>query len=340
MKIQEIMNLVNNFGNGLTKSKYDMYIPKIRDYFVPYLIKKKSESDLENVLKYEITRNDIIQSTLYYIEKNTNVRSKSAIDDFLIVLNRFFDEEIYINYPNQNLISIRPFTSLSKEIEKIAESRGMHLNPRQSRPEINEDQANYIINHLMNDKEETFTKMQYKLLIQFYLLYGFSFDNIKRIEVTDYHLDERKLEITYQNQPKRLLQIEIPYKLHKYIEKYIEMRNNFNFSSSFLFVTTNGGQISYNFIKGYLDKIRSDYLILNPDEKEMINSFTQTGLAKYAIIKMIRKGVNQSIISDLTGFQIDTYIYCQQKVDELLELNRNRYVNHMLRDMSLYDQFN
>ncbi|OMD49473.1 hypothetical protein BSK56_08965 [Paenibacillus borealis] len=95
MNEHEIMNIVYHFGIKLTKSKFDMYIPKIRDYFAKYILENKSGSTIENVLKYEITRNDIIQSTVYYILKNKNVRSKSAIDDYLTIINRFFEEAVF-----------------------------------------------------------------------------------------------------------------------------------------------------------------------------------------------------------------------------------------------------
>ncbi|TBL77431.1 hypothetical protein [Paenibacillus thalictri] len=132
MLIIGLNQLLRNFGINLTQYEFNQYIPKLRDYFFPFLLQeKKHVTDAGTLFKFELTRSDIVKSTEYYILKNEKVKSKSAIDDFLTALNCFFEEEIYEKYPNQNLMNIRPFNKLSSEIEnrlntRIIESRWLN----------------------------------------------------------------------------------------------------------------------------------------------------------------------------------------------------------------------
>lgn len=80
----ELLNLIEEFGKGLTRYQYDQYARKLRDYLVPYLENQYCNSDLAMLFTNEFTRNDIINSTIYYVEKNENVQRISAVDDFLI----------------------------------------------------------------------------------------------------------------------------------------------------------------------------------------------------------------------------------------------------------------
>ena len=52
---------------------------------------------------------------------------------------------------------------------------------------------------------------------------------------------------------------------------------------------------------------------------------------------MIEGGMNQSIIMDFTGQGSDIFSDCQNIVDERKHLNRNRYINHMIRGIVSYD---
>ncbi|MBD8496905.1 hypothetical protein [Paenibacillus arenosi] len=335
---EELLRIIYKFGLNLSKSEYNQYIPKLRDYFVKYLIDTMSNSTIENVFKHEFTRNNIIQSTIYYVVNNENVKSKSAIDDFLIALNRFFEESIYIKYPNHNLISLKPFTSLNKEIESALSSNGIKLEERQSSPSINDEQYKFILNYIHNDKDNSFKTRQVRIIIKLFLLYGFSFDRIINLKKSDYSLEHRILEIVYKDMPRRSLQLEVPYSLHKEFEIYLQKLSQTDFESERFFLNTRGNPITHEFTIDYLKEIRNMYFSNNELEKELRNPFTPTGLAKYAIIRMILDSVNQSVISDLTDFKTDVLSNCQDIVNEIKELNRNRYVNHMIRGLQAYDE--
>lgn len=47
--------------------------------------------------------------------------------------------------------------------------------------------------------------------------------------------------------------------------------------------------------------------------------------------------MNQSVILDFTGQKENIFNDCQNIIDERKKLNRNRYINHMIRGISVYD---
>lgn len=193
-----LIKIVNQFGSGLSKHEYNQYIPKLRDYFIEYLlINITTTSDIEKLFKFEFTRSHIIQSTEYYIIQNDNVTSKSAIDDFLIALNRFFDEIINIRYPNQNLITIRPFTNLNNEVEDSLLKKGIKLNERKANPPINENQYNFILKYMVKESSKSIKTQQVHIILKLLLLYGFSFDRIINLQKDSFCPETRTLEIVY-----------------------------------------------------------------------------------------------------------------------------------------------
>jgi integrase len=338
---QELMRLIQQFGSNLSSHEYNQYIPKLRDYFIDYLLENKPNvSNVEYLFKYEFTRNDIIKSTGYYVIENPNVKSKSAIDDFLISLNRFFDSHINEKYPNQNLIALRPFNNLSSDIETYLLEKGIKLEERTSFPPIDENQYLFILNYIKAETKKSPKNEEVSIILKLLLLYGFSFDKIISLEREDYCFDTRTLEVKYMENPKRCLKLELPDALNKDISSYVNSRDKKTCKSRNLFVTREGNKITQSFPADFLNKVRKEYYLENNLENNLKNPFTNTGLAKYAVINMILNGVNQSVIYDLTGFKEDMYKDCQNKVNELKRLNRDRYINHMIRGISTYDEIN
>lgn len=335
---EELLQLLSIFSNGLTPFESNQYIPKIRDYFFQYILDVKPDPTIETLFKYELTRYDLINSTIYYIMANDNVRSKSAIDDYLIAVNRLFDETLFNLYPNQNLVSIRPFTSLSNEIEKILLDRKVELEERQTFPSINDEQYRFILSFINKDSEGSFKTKQVQIIIKLILLYGLSPDRIIKLKRDNYLIDERQLVVIYSENPRRTLKLDIPFKVHKEIELYLNELSTKNLSCDNFFVNMKDRPIKHNFPNDYLKEIKKEYFTINPIAEGDRNPFTPTGLAKFAIIRMILNGVNSSVISDLTGYMFDVLSDCQNIVNEMKELKRNRYINHMIRGIQTYEE--
>jgi integrase len=311
----------------------------LRDYLIPYILETKSKNfELDRLFKDEFTRNDIIKSTVYYINTNENVESISAIDDFLIALNQLFDLVLFTKYPNANLVALTPFTGLWEEVNTELEEMGIKLNPRESDPAINDNQFEHIISYLGRKKSTSLKSFQEKILIKLFLLYGFSHDVVSNLEITDFDTVKRTLKINYlRGENKRYIVLELPFSLSNEIEQYLKYRKNeSNINSNLLFVTGEGNQIKHGYISDILGKMRGTYGNEEPNLTQK-NYFTPTGLQKYAVIKMILSGMNQSIITDLTGQKDDIFGYCQNEVNIIKELDRTRYINHMVRGIKVFD---
>lgn len=339
MKLKEDLFklVVNDFGGSLSQFEYNQYVTKLRDYLLPYLEENKSHCrNLEELFRYEFTRIDIINSTIYYIENNQNVTCKSAIDDFLIALNRLFEETINQQYFNQNLVNIHPFNSLNKDIENEIEKKGLkHLNDRESYPPITDKEYDLLIEYLKNIKCNNLPTYQYKIIVSLLLLYGFSVDRIININYKDYFKERGVLRIFYKDN--KYIDLELPYKLKILMNEFLNIRKAMVNDTEFMFITKNGTKISHSYLHDFFVKFKR---IQNIMENKSKKSFTNTGLAKYAVTKMIVEGMNQSIILDLTGFKEEHYADCQSRVNESKDLNLNRYVNRMIRGINTFDDIN
>lgn len=122
------------------------------------------------------------------------------------------------------------------------------------------------------------------------------------------------------------------------MERYSKFLDDQNSTNKSLFVNTKVKTIKHDFATSYLNVIKKKHFLSNSYESLDKNPFTPTGLAKFAIIRMILNNANHSVISDLTGYMTDVLSDCQNKVNELKELKRNRYINHMIRDIQTFDE--
>lgn len=336
----KLLSLINEFGQTLSTSEYNQYIFKLRDYLVPYIIENKhNESVVDRIFKDEFTRNDIINATIFYVKENQNVDSLSAIDDFLIAVNRLFDELLFERFPNPTLMKFKPFSSLSNEIQEKLSKEGIILKEREVFPAIDNNQFKFIIQYLNNScklgKRDKIIRV--KIIIKLMLLYGFSHDLLAELKISNYNKDKRTLDIEYNRIGKRYIQIELPYSLAKEFDNYLDLRA-VDTKDDYLFINNNNNRISNSFITDTLNNIKDEYYNENiAGLKYDRNQFTPTGLQKYAIIQMILAGMNQSIIMDFTWQKEDIYNDCQNEVNRIKELNRNRYINHTIRGIASYD---
>lgn len=333
----DLLRIIDEFGGMLTREQYNQYIPKLRDYLIPYIIKSKAENlSADRIFKDEFTRNDIINATIFYVENNENVYSLSAIDDYLIAINRLFDKYLFEKYQNTNLMKYRPFTSFSDEIEKALINKKIELKSREVYPSINEDEYKFILEYLSRYKKKSIKSKQVSIIIKLYLLYGFSHDKIASLKRADYCSKRRNLRINYRGIMTRNIYLELPYKLSNEINEYLAFRDRTtNLNSDLLFVNENNRKISNDYSFYVLSDIKKRYI--KDEISSEKNQFTPTGLQKYGIIQMILNGMNQSVIMDFSGQKIDIYADCQNEVNRIKRLDRNRYINHIIRGISIYD---
>jgi len=79
----ELLDLLEEFSLKLSKYQQNQYVIKLRDYFVPFICDSYGDKKVDELFTYNITKDDIINCTVYYVMKNENVKRKSAIDDLV-----------------------------------------------------------------------------------------------------------------------------------------------------------------------------------------------------------------------------------------------------------------
>ncbi len=79
------------------------------------------------------------------------------------------------------------------------------------------------------------------------------------------------------------------------------------------------------------------YIVL----KKVMGNMQAGGVAKYAIIQMLREGIPVYIISDFTNYKEDVIDYCQEQVDVERGLSllseKSRLLDSALRKNNLFD---
>ncbi|AFA46954.1 hypothetical protein [Acetobacterium woodii] len=331
------------YSNYLTKHQRNQYVPKLKNYFIPYLAENYESIEIKELFESEFTKRDIIDSTIFYITKNKNVKSISAIDDFLIALNSFFQRKILKDYNNQNIARLLPFVKLSNEINICLVEEGIILRAKESFPAINFDESNFILDYFKKSSKKRLISYECPIIFELFMLYGFSYDKLTNLKREAYDMERNSIEIQFDNDSRSIVSLELPYKLKEQFYELFTFRNSKeNLNSDYLFVNESNNLIMHDIASRELNKIRKAY------EKEMDidydvdqnNPFTATGLQKYAIIKMLLAGMNATIISSFTNQQDEIIKSCQIRVSEQFQMDINRYVNHMIRGIATYDVFN
>ena len=118
---KELENLLNEFQQGLTKSKYDSYMPILRNSFFPYLEeerKKNIEDSVSYFFRRVVSSDDIIGGGIYYIDNTPKVTNESAIDKYLTATSEFFKAVIFPKWPTCQLSTVDNFKGYYKDILK------------------------------------------------------------------------------------------------------------------------------------------------------------------------------------------------------------------------------
>lgn len=331
----ELMELLEGFSKTLTVWKYNSYVFKVRDYFIPYLLENKQGMSVERVFREEFTRMDIVNATVYYVEHNRNVESLSAIHDFLVMLNVLFGYT-FEKYPNSNLQQYKSFTVFQNEIIETLESKGRTLKSKEVYPSLDYEKFDFVINYIKTTNVRDCRLKKFKtnaIAIKLLILYGISLDKLSALKVNNYDYKRRAIEIS-GNDKRDKIYLEIPYSLALEIEEYLESRNAEK--SDYLLAKNSNTQIDPSFVKDTLDVIREEYEEIF-DKDDGVNQFTVTGIQKFAIVQMILAGMNQAVIKEFTGQGDDILEDCQRQVNVEKKIDINRHINFTMRGIETYD---
>lgn len=336
----ELYRLVDTFSQHLSQWEYNQYVSKIRDYFIPYLISEKTRAkDVEDLFRNELTPSDIIESCKRYILTNDGVTSESSIDDFLIAINQFFDMVLTPLYPNRNLIELKPFNKLGKEVLNLVSKNGKILQKAFKFQTITGDQYNYLLLCLHKDNFSTLKDKQVQIIIELILLYGFSIGRIQNFKKDNIKESGRYLALisSKYSMPRNFI-LELPLEVSKHLCSYLKSREND--SVDWLFITDECTQIQASFTWLYFKEIKKALNQSGKYPESELKRLNNTGLSMYAIDRMLEKGFGASLIMDLTGQGQNIISSCQNEIySNNQPQNQNSYINCKLREIDTYDEF-
>ncbi|MED4297368.1 hypothetical protein P4678_22295 [Priestia megaterium] len=154
------------------------------------------------------------------------------------------------------------------------------------------------------------------LIVKLMLFSGIKFESVSSIKISDLNLKYNTIKINGYI-------THLPNNLSDQLRKYKEFRDRIKTNSEILFVKFNG------------DPIPNTSDIGKFVEDKMKNQSTMS-IGKFVILNMIRKGINQSVIQQFTGYGISIFTSCQEIVNEE-KPDKDRYLDSKLRDIYTFD---
>lgn len=360
--MNELIRLLNLFEEELikkdaegTESKkfkknlQNVYLYKIRDYFIKYIdgviqsspYKDRVKLFFENVFN----REHIVDSAVFYVETNmpkgeepnSNDRSESSVDEFITAFNQFYELVLSKEYQNPTIKSLTPFAkNLREEIIERVEKDDFVLISKKSYPAIQKKEYDFIINYISESKNLSDKERQVGILFKLFLLLGISVEKISGLKKSYFNSEKRTLTIPLKNADEvnsHSISIELPYALSKDISNIL-IENDLN-GTEFLFATSEGNPIQSSYFNDFLKGIMKKYKHVTLCDELTLKRFTSYGMAKYAICQMLEASLMLPAIVQLTGRTMEFIESCRMESIKEPE-KRNHYINYKIRSTNTY----
>lgn len=324
-------------GYLVTKNEENrnVYIPRIYS-FATFLQEEKNVTD-KNYKEYlsAIKIDVIIESLENYIRCN-QIKKKSVAFFYARTVKKFF---CYLNdngIENENLLKAFAYTnskSYDKRIRKYIENN-QTLKMVEKKDAVDFEEIKLLITSIdeqieecINDDEiitctgsryNSYNNLVYLLGLKLMIFTGIDYAGIRKLEVDCF--DSKKMKITINTYT-----IHLPDNLGEQLTEYELVKNKRDINSDSFFVLYNEQIIpkeTYQF--GYLIE-------------GIIGRGDTSGIRKYVITEMIRKGINQSFIMKLTNVGLTIFEDCQNTVNMERHVDANRYIDSKMRDMRVFD---
>lgn len=281
-------------------------------------------------------KDKLLQSVEHYVRAG-NLKSRAAVDVYFSVLGNFYK---YLSNKNgktndyfQDNIKKEEF-----KIEFEKKIKELHLRDSDTQEPIGREMAKKIleecdklidsidIEKLLKKEKGVYSNYISSLIIKLVLLYGLKNEAIRKLKIRDYNDQLNDLVINNYR-------VRLPDGLAMQMKKYKEIRKSFlkkyEIKSDRLFFD------DYD-IEKELDNTKM-YIVL----KKVMGNMQAGGVAKYAIIQLLREGIPAYIISDFTNYKEDVLDYCQEQVDAERGLSllseKSRLLDSALRKNNLFD---
>jgi integrase len=284
----------------------------------------------------------ILNSIKYYVNEY-DIKFKVTVDNYFTVIKVYFDfiADKY-NIKNNMFDSTQEFTVLKNSVamliddlkldkskqkspivDTIFDNLSKYCNEKIDTLSKEEIIGNQIVS--INDYNKTLVEFISAIIIKIVMLTGIKNQVIGTIRLGDLDTELNRIKINNY-------WIHLPNDLGRQIKKYADVRNEL--------VKTDSKEYPL-FVNKQGEPIGTDYNFMFDVLKPITGSKKAECVAKYTIINMIRKGINSSIIQEFTSFGNDTYLHCQELVNEeksKIDLkNKNRYLDSKIRSIEIFD---
>jgi integrase len=187
----------------------------------------------------------------------------------------------------------------------------------------NECIDNFELKELLANKDK-YNRFVFAIMIKLIIFCGVSERVLSKVKRRDINLVTGKIKINN-------MELQLPFNLRTQMKKYVDARDTRSAKENRLFVDFYGNNTDG---RGRLGGFISNRL---RTVKDLNKKSSVICVAKFAIIEMIRNGMNQNIIQSLTGFQNEVFAPCQEFVNLDKDEERSKYVNNKLKTLDLYD---
>jgi len=314
------------------------------EVFFEYLINKcgLNDSNYEDMLR-GMANDRIVKSIEYYVDEY-NIKFKVTAELFFIVIKCYFDFiSTKYSLKNENFDSNQKYKKLKDLVDNRIKEFKLD-NSKQKSPIVREvfDKLNKLCNKKINTlnkddliknqlvNEDSYNKplgnFISSIIVKTIMLTGIKNQVVSRILLKDLDTTLNRLKINNY-------WIHLPNELGMQFKKYLDIRNDIVKDKSLeypLFINKQGLPIG------------NDYTFMFEAIKLVVGNKKAECVSKFTIINMIKKGINSSIILEFTSFGLDTYLHCQELVNEEkskedLE-SKSRYLDSKIRSMEIFDK--
>lgn len=324
----------------ISETSYEIYKNKIF-VFYDFLLYEQGINDKSYQSYLEAMKIEEIQESLDYYIKSKEIKSESVAWHYISVVKRYFKFIYKLGIQNVNLIksfslsddNIDSFQNIMRK--KIFNDN--RLKKKESISEIEWEDANILISEcdqqlkelidvdrilIYKVKPTKYNDLLLTIIIKVILFTGVSYQVIRDIKFKKENMIHNTISINGYS-------VHLPNKLSEQMTYYLNKRNKVlednEIKSELLFVNADG------------TKLRKQTSSVADQLNEYLGRGDVTGIRKFAIIKMIERGINQSVLQDFTGVGKKIYSYCQNKVNESKNISASRYLDAKIRSLEIFD---
>lgn len=330
--IRGLEEVINEFSNEI-KDKFADYVALYNSLcqFLQNEYREK-ETTVEVFLKHDFSRENVIDSCVWYIRNSSKANSVTAIEKYLNAITKFYNQYMLPNgYDNRSLYEIVPFGQLKPLVKERLKNEV--LKEKETIEPIGIKEVAAILDYFASCRKSLASRAG-SIISKLILLYGFKLEKIRYFEKGNFSEDGFFLNINLKNND-WFVQLELPKELAYEIQEYFRMLGDIP-KNQLIFLNMSGKVITSTFLDTYLSAIRL--------ENENLKRLTATGMAKYAIMNMIEAGFSKLNIKYLTGMEDAIINDCEERLFERKSGEKedyirilNRDVNSRIRGIATYD---